>query len=204
MSTPPIEVREIQLLHSHLVVAAHAALELALEQTDQPADDSLEGRYRATLGHNISLCLHNELHRRLGDQIQWYRDRGFLAMVPRGTGVAVRLGRCDSHGCPNDTRDRDVGAPFRLFQEGIPLLFDDCDLRPLFGGYSLIHTPNGEAEFEVDRFILAKYTARRHEWSWGLDPVDLGRVRSVLDGSDDNLEVIANEIAIPRQTSFAS
>jgi len=199
MARQPYEVSATQRLHSHLIVATHAALEDAVEMTRKPAHEKFERRYWSTLGHNMSWCLHNALATRLGNEVDWFNDRGFLAMVDRDNGVAMRLGSSDAQGRPHDTKDREDGAPFTTFLEGLPLLFEDSELRPVFGGYSLRRRRN---EVDVERFVLAKYRDREHVWSWGLDLVDPGQVRAVLDGSRDAVEIVATRIEVPLQRRF--
>ena len=199
MSEQPHEVQALRQIHPHLLLATYAALEQALESTPHPSHEDLESIYRATLGHQMRLCMHNELSNRLGGEVQWYSDRGFVAMVPRGLGIAVRFGRCDQHGRPNDIREREEGAPFRDFQEGTALMYNDSELTPIFGGYSLLRRGAQEPDVEVDRFILAKYTNLEHEWSWGLDPSAQGPIRSAREGVEGSFEVMATQVPIPRQ-----
>lgn len=205
MKHEPHEVRATREIHSHLFVAAHAALELALESTRKPAHEGLEPRYWAILGQNMNWSMLNEMATRLDGRVDWFNDRGFVAMVPRGLDVAIRLGRGDAQGRPNDTKEREESAPFAQFLEGLPVLFEDSKLRPVFGGYSLHRSGRGSEEHvEIDRFVLAKYKGQEHEWSWALDPADPGRVRSVLHGRAKELEIVPTFIPIPRQDRFAS
>jgi len=196
----PSEVRDTQYLHSDLIVASHAAVELAMDRTRRPASQRLESRYWATVGHIVSWELHNELETRLHGAVDWFKDRGFLAMVPRGQNVAIRLGRCDTNGRPSDTTDRDTGTPYRAFLDGLPVLFEDSPLRPVFGGYCLRRfSLDRQEQLEVDRFVLAKFSGQEHDWSWGLDPAERGEVRSVLDGKARRVEVVPTFIDVPRQ-----
>jgi hypothetical protein len=198
--THPPEVQATRHIHAHLFVAAHAALLTATDYTPRSADRDLEGRYAATLGHNVSWCLHREMAARLRGQVSWHKDRGFVAMIPKGLGVAIRLGRCDEDGKP-DERERDPGTPFAEFMRGEPLLFGDNDLVPIFAGYSLHRFErDGELLSEVDRFVLAKYVDDEHVWSWGLDPADPGRLPSALAGNVDELKIVPKYIPVPRQT----
>jgi hypothetical protein len=208
MLQQPHEVRVLKSIHSDLLVSAHAALELALESTPKAAHERIESRQLSTLGHNINLNMHNELATRLGDSVQWYNDRGFISMVLRRTDVAIRLGRCDSIGRPHDHGDREEReegeelAPFENFMKGEPVLYEGAELRPVFASYSLNKlTRGGHTEFEVDRLVLAKFHEREHKWSWALDPADPGRVRSVLDGREAQLEIVPTHV--PLQSKYA-
>lgn len=166
MVEQPIEVRALRHLYTHLVQASRTAVELAQESTRHAGAEPLESRYLAMLGQEMSWNFICEMQSRLGDQARWHEDRGFVAMVPHDLGLAIRLGRCDGIGRPKDTRERDEGTPFRKFQLGESLLFEDAELTPIFAGFSLTRS----ASPEFDRVILAKYQDGVHVWSWGLEP----------------------------------
>lgn len=202
MPNQPYEVWATRHLHAELIIAAHAALEAAMDVTPKAACPEFEQRVASTLGHNMNVHMHNVLATRLGSRVAWFSDRGFIALLEQEKGVAMRLGSCDVHGRPRDTEDRTANAPFTKFIEGSPLLFADSELRTIFCGYSVRRI--GQDDMEVDRVVLAKYEGKEHEhvWSWGLDPADPGQVQSALRGRKVEIEVIPAFIPVPRQRRF--
>jgi len=205
MTNPPKEVESLRPIFSDLILAAYAGLDLALDSLPGARNEALESRYWSTLGQLTNYLVLQELTPRLGRNVEWHDDRNFVAIEPRGAALALRLGKCDAMGRPNERREKQDGdasdAPFEAFLRGEQLLFGDNRLRPIFVGYNVIRRGNQDAE--VDRVILSRYVDKKLKWAWALDPADARQAQSILRTGRGELAVVPTEIPLQRRAFSA-
>lgn len=202
MANTPPEVLATADIHSDLLLCAHVAFEIESDRRHSAAHPALELRARMVFGQQVSLRLMNELVPRLGARVEWFESSGFVAMLHRESGVALRLGRCDDEGRPNIGGERGCESLFTKFLKGERPLFDGCTWTPLFGGYSLARA--GDGEMVVDRFVLTRYEDKEPQWAWGIEPGE--GVQALHDFADDpsrSLPTQLSRLPVQRQHRIA-